>query len=184
VEVKGTHFRVDVDDGRTRVSVENGVVQVTARDETRAVRAGEAWDSNAAPPPPPPPAAPKPPIAQEPPSVPTVRAAPEPPIASSPASAPTPAVSSAAKTSRSPREQFDLAQSLERSDPGRAVQLYDELARTGGPWSGNALFAEARLQADRGERDSAKQLLDEYLRRYPDGPNVADANALLTRLGP
>ena len=50
-----------------------------------------------------------------------------------------------------------------------------------GPWAANALFAEARLSAERGQREAARALLSAYLNRFPDGRNAADARALLIR---
>jgi len=88
---------------------------------------------------------------------------------------------SAAAPKPSPREQFELAESLERSDPDRAISIYGELASQSGTWADNALFAEARLELDRGHRAKAKQLLSEYLERFPQGPNASDAKALLER---
>jgi hypothetical protein len=88
-----------------------------------------------------------------------------------------PAVSSAAF-----RERFQSASALEVRDPLAAARIYRELASGSGPWAANALFAEARLSAERGQREAARALLAAYLDRFPGGPNADDARALLIRL--
>ena len=99
-----------------------------------------------------------------------------PAVARSPES-PLPAFSSAAL-----RERFESAAALEVRDPLVAARIYRELASGSGPWAANALFAEARLWAERGQREAARALLSAYLDRFPGGPNAADARALLIRL--
>ena len=80
------------------------------------------------------------------------------------------------------RERFQSAAALEVRDPLAASRIYRELASGSGPWAANALFAEARLSAERGQRDAAQALLSSYLERFPGGPNADDARALLGRL--
>jgi TolA-binding protein len=46
----------------------------------------------------------------------------------------------------------------------------------------NALYAEGRLDVDRAHPDDARRVLQEYLARYPAGPNAEDARRLLERL--
>jgi hypothetical protein len=77
---------------------------------------------------------------------------------------------------------FEQAAGLEGQDPLRAIAIYRDLAGRGGPWSMNALFAEASLEAARGNGAEARRLLDAYVARYPRGPNARDARALLDRL--
>ncbi len=84
--------------------------------------------------------------------------------------------------SASLHDQYDAASKLEARQPAAALAIYRELARQGGAWGQNALFAEGRLEADRGDGDDAKHLLREYLARYPSGPNADDARRLLDRL--
>jgi hypothetical protein len=79
----------------------------------------------------------------------------------------------------SAQARFERAERFERSDPERALTLYRDVAADSGPWAMNALFASARLQADRGATTEAKALLGEYIRRYPQGPNAADARRML-----
>jgi hypothetical protein len=80
------------------------------------------------------------------------------------------------------RQRFELAAGLEVREPAAALRLYQELASGSGPWAANARFAQARLSAERGQRDAARVLLADYLQRFPRGPNAEDARALLTRL--
>ncbi len=80
---------------------------------------------------------------------------------------------------RSPREDFELATSLEASDPGRALGIYRRLSHSGGPWAANALYAQARLLKVSGRDAEAQRLLSLYLQRYPEGTNAADAQRLL-----
>ena len=82
----------------------------------------------------------------------------------------------------SSRERYEAASKLEAQKPDAAMAIYGELARQGGAWGMNALFAEGRLESDRGRQSEASRLLDEYLARYPFGPNAEDARRLLARL--
>jgi hypothetical protein len=82
----------------------------------------------------------------------------------------------------SSRERYDAASKLEAQKPEAAMAIYGELARQGGAWGMNALFAEGRLEADRGRQSEAMHLLEEYLARYPFGPNAEDARRLLARM--
>ena len=72
--------------------------------------------------------------------------------------------------------------SLEPTSPRKAMAAYKKLADDGGQWAAPALFAEARLAAELGDKKKARRLLDRYLRRYPNGGNAADARALLATL--
>lgn len=81
--------------------------------------------------------------------------------------------------------RFEQASALERKEPERALALYRALAREGsGSWNQNALFAAARLQADRGQKEGAIATLEEYLRKYPHGANAEDAKSLVKLLRP
>lgn len=77
---------------------------------------------------------------------------------------------------------FEAATRNERTHPERAADAYRQLAAGTTPWAPNALFALARLEADRGHRGEAAELLRSYLARYPAGLNAADARVLLQRL--
>jgi hypothetical protein len=198
VRVIGTRFTVSRDGDGARVDVEHGTVEVLAHGQTSLVHAGERWPkaflTTADAPPPsldptplpralalPSPrlaAAPRappvaPPLQESPPATP--RAMPPDPTPLAGPSDPAPAPPS-------PRDLFESASQLEGKDPVRAIAIYEKLAASGGAWGMNALFAWARLEADRGDRGDARRLLAEYLARYPRGPNAADARALLDQL--
>jgi hypothetical protein len=81
----------------------------------------------------------------------------------------------------SAREQFERASALEATDPRAALKTYRALARGTDSWAMNALFAAGRLAAETHDRSAAK-LLEAYIRRFPSGPNVADARTLLDRV--
>jgi hypothetical protein len=82
----------------------------------------------------------------------------------------------------SAQSRFEQAERLERSAPERALELYRGVAAENGAWGMNALFAAARLQAERGAEPEARALLAEYVARYPLGPNVSDARRMLERM--
>ncbi len=86
---------------------------------------------------------------------------------------------SSKRTADSARKSFELAARLESSDPARALNIYRELSRSGGPWAANALYAQARLSMESGQDAEARRLLSRYLKRYPRGTNAADARRLL-----
>ncbi len=94
----------------------------------------------------------------------------------------TPAVAEAADAGaprRSVQVLFELAAQLEVRDPVAALRIYGELAGGTDGWAASALFAEARLEAERGQAPQARALCDSYLQRFPRGPNADDARALL-----
>ncbi len=74
--------------------------------------------------------------------------------------------------------KYHRLEQLEVRDPKAAIDGYLELARTSPRWAEPALFAAARLAADRRE-PRAKRLIDIYLTRFPNGVNVGDARKLL-----
>jgi TolA-binding protein len=80
------------------------------------------------------------------------------------------------------KQRYKAAERLEASDPAAAIAVYREVAEAGGPWAANALFAQARLELERGNRATAAHLLRRYLKRYPNGANRRDATVLLQRL--
>jgi hypothetical protein len=71
---------------------------------------------------------------------------------------------------------------MESKDPAAAVAIYRQLARGKGPWAANALYAEARLELERGHEAAARRRLALYLRRFPDGRNAPDVRSILERL--
>jgi transmembrane sensor len=93
-----------------------------------------------------------------------------------------PAVAQAADAGaprRSVQVLFELAAQLEVRDPVAALRIYGELAGGDDGWAASALFASARLEAERGLAPQARALCDSYLQRFPRGPNADDARALL-----
>jgi hypothetical protein len=206
VRVVGTRFTVVREGDGAKVSVDHGVVEVTSRGATVVLHDGERWpreveSAGAAPsaasvsavpsvPPTPVVSAPAvlgghaphshgwrhaPPSARDPKPAPeAVDPSPSPPsavvVAPPPPAAP------------APRDVFESAARLEATNPDRAAELYRQLAGGGSSWAPNALYAVARLDADRGNRAEAKVLLRDYLARYPRGQNAQDARDLLGRM--
>jgi TolA-binding protein len=68
--------------------------------------------------------------------------------------------------------------------PDKAARLYRQIAERHRdlPAGETALFAAARLEANRGQRRSARALLELYLDRYPGGRFEPDARARLRAL--
>ena len=82
----------------------------------------------------------------------------------------------------SQKDRYETAARLEASDPEAAIAIYREIANERGSWAANALYARARLEAERDNIRTASRLLRRYLRRYPRGANANDARALLEQL--
>jgi FecR protein len=164
VRVVGTHFHVDHEDGRTHVSVQHGAVEVESHGEKTLVAAGSSWPvehaENVISP-------------EDLPRVQSVQSAQVPPSAT--VSAPAPVIPS-------PRERYDRAAALEATHPDEALSIYRELAAGTDSWAMNALYAEARLDLERGNKDGARKRFAEYLQRYPTGPNANDARELSAKL--
>ena len=178
VRVVGTHFSVTCEHGAVPVDVQRGQVEVISGPEHAFVPAGAHW-----------PLPPQDVVTTAPPTSPTAAFHPKPrvdrPVSRAVGTeAQARASVSAAKPSASntAQEQYESASKLEATQPEEAIGLYRELAKHGGPWGMNALYAEGRLQADRTHRDDARRVLQEYLSRYPAGPNAEDAKRLLERL--
>ncbi len=151
VRVVGTRFDVAYQEGQASVSVDEGRVLVFDGGQHSALRAGQNWPATKAT---------DPALNGE------VHTAPRPKRGAS---------------SHSARSTFELAASLETSDPERAESVYRRLSRSGGPWAANALYAQARLLKDGGRDAEADQLLSRYLKQYPRGTNAADARRLLRK---
>lgn len=200
VEVRGTVFDVALgpaDDAcaspRTRVSVEEGVVEVRFKGKTSRVQAGESWPvscdeprSGATPEPSAKPLAT--PATADAPRVPS--AAKLAPAASSKASGlrEPAAVKSGSAPASPPKsglaEHNDLyaeAASLQRSGQlSSALSVYERLLEhfPSGPLAENASVARLRILA-KSDRARAKAEARRYLSRYPEGIARAEAQALL-----
>jgi hypothetical protein len=83
---------------------------------------------------------------------------------------------------RSRQSVFEEATRLERSDPGRASELFRSLETGRDSWAQIALYARGRLEASRGNRELGRRLLQRYLERFPAGSNAQDARAVLQRM--
>lgn len=198
VRVVGTRFRVARFGEDATVMVERGTVEVLFRGATTRVDAGEQWTSTrpaavtavrvaeaeltgaraepAAPEvtapevPAPAPAEPGRPVRSERPATGDRRA---------PAPAPARARDADRPASRDPDQaKFRQLEALEPRDPKAAIDGYLALSRGSSRWAERALFAAARLSADRKE-PRARLLLEIYLQRFPTGANVDDARTLL-----
>lgn len=164
VSVVGTRFTVTRDGSAARVSVNEGHVLVDSGSTHVLLGPGDSWPG----------------------------AAPEAaPTLSPPEPAPAPELRSfePARGKRAayvvaPRAQqrFERAARLEAKDPGAALSIYQQLARGKGPWAANALYAQARLELERGRPQRAEPLLRRYLDRHPEGMNAADVRKLLAQI--
>lgn len=178
VEVVGTRFHVVRDGEAARVTVQEGVVKVSSRGQTQLVAAGQSWPKLMAP------ATPTAPVSAAPPA----RSAQpdgvgststEPPLA--PRGPDVPLVDPR-NSARSMQADFEAAARLEARSPDEAIRLYRKLQGGSSSWAQNALFAQGRLEAARGNRGEARRALGRYLERFPRGPNALDARGLLKQL--
>lgn len=183
VRVLGTRFHVARVGERVDVEVDHGRVEVQFRDRVVTLGAKQTWTSDA-------------------PERVSLLDAPK-PVIEDPVEEPKPAVvdpkpvkkvdppvqkvdpkppDKPPVTSVDPDQtKFEQLAILEKTNPQAALTGYMELAQRRGKWSPNALYAAARLAADR--RDPlAATLLEGYLKRYPNGANASDARALLARI--
>jgi hypothetical protein len=197
VKVVGTRFSVTRTGEKARVAVEHGVVEVAEGGHVARVGAGQVWPSEdpaaAAP------SATSPSTATNaaPSAVEDGRtsdadpksdlnqksdAAQKSPAAGAKPSGAVGTAGRAAASGEAAQARFEAAAALERSDPARAVELYRGLENGSDSWAQHALFAHGRLEAARGNRAQARQLLEHYLARFPKGPNSVDARSVLERL--
>ena len=79
---------------------------------------------------------------------------------------------SSASTRCAPRKPVAPVSNTVRSDAAGGAQA--RLAAGSGPWAANALFAQGRLEGDRGHLPEARRVLSAYLARFPRGRNAAD----------
>ena len=173
VRVIGTHFAVTRAGDTVAVDVQRGQVEVISGADHTLVSAGAHWTTPAE-------------VARAAAAADATPATPsdthvDAPAAPRASSADSRAVA-AAPQRPSPRDQYEAASRLEARQPEAALATYGDLARQGGPWGMNALYAQGRLEADRERRDEARRYLHDYLFRYPAGPNAEDARRLLERL--
>jgi len=206
VRVVGTRFRVARTDERIAVDVERGLVDVQFRGAVVGVAASRHWSSEtpgrastlaeltppadpvaSSEPPPGPqePAEPLPAPAQPKPAVRPARGALAKPAAlpgaaNDASEDPAPGASRSSELDRD-RTEYDRLAAIEPKAPDTALAGYMALARGTSRWADLALFAAARLAADRHDR-RAVTLLGIYLQRFPDGANATDARQLLARL--
>ena len=176
VRVVGTHFAVTRSAADVEVDVQRGVVEVVEGSRRIDVHAGEAWPLRARL------ASSAPAAGASPLPMPAPTDAARESVLPGPTAVVAPLASPAVVGLPSARERFESASRLEASHPDAAISIYKELANKGGPWGMNALFAQGRLEADRGHVAEAHRLLSEYLARYPAGPNADDAQQLDQRL--
>lgn len=166
VRVLGTRFRVARTDERVTVEVDHGRVEVQHRDRVQILEAKQTWSSDA------------------PERIETTAA-----VMPKPGPKPEPEVEPTIEPKAEPKprpvgdldqKKFEQLSVLEKSSPHAAITGYLEIAQRGSKWSANALFAAARLAADRKD-PRAEALLTSYLKRFPTHANVDDARALLHR---
>lgn len=185
IEVRGTRFVVDVQDGKTRsVTVVEGIVEVRLGSFAGLLRAGERWPSaepvvsaSVAPAPALPPAsgvavAPSAPSGL-PPTRPGAVPSPAPPAAPSPAA-------SATKTEAPGARFAECMRAFDAGDYGRADALFGGFARDfpSDSRTEDALFLRATARARRGDNAGAREAAKEYLRRYPSGFRAPEASRL------
>lgn len=199
--VVGTELEVTPD----RVRVFSGEVAVFAPSGevlARRLRAGQTWHRvemvAATPEPAPTPAEPAAPPHHhpaatpsrhaEPPATDTVLAAARSHLAGGEIAAAEKLIAEAAATATRPRQRAEAATlhaevALVAGDHDQAVGRYLEVAeryRDLGAGE-NALFAAARIEANRGHYERARELLERYLERYPKGRFRAEAERRLER---
>jgi len=196
ITVVGTRFRVTRSDEQSTVEVEHGLVEVQFHGGVTRVGASQRWSSaspgqiaSAAATPAPDRSSPDP-LATAGPTrdaAPTAAAAPvavppvqHPPVKAAPVPRPTPTPEPRSATDVD-RIEYDRLAALEPVAPDAALAGYLALAHRVSRWADPALFAAARLAADRHDR-RARALIELYLERFPAGANATDAKQLRARL--
>lgn len=178
VKVVGTRFRVARDAEGVTVKVAHGTVEVSHHGEIRRVREGERWTSRTD-------ATPSPSSTSEGAEDvrPTAPSAPDPSASGAVEPRPSGRPPPPSAVGLDDRAAYEAAARSEGFDYAGSLAGYRKVAARGGPWAEPSLFAAGRLAAEHGDRVTARTLLQDYLRRYPNGRNAADARALLARLG-
>jgi hypothetical protein len=183
VEVVGTRFTVAREGDAVRVTVSKGVVRVVRAGDESLVPAGQRWPEPEPPAVAPPAAQPERPFGAKPALTPRgERTKVRERRSRAPTAAPQPSPSEQATGHPDARERFEAAARLESARPNEAAAMYRRLASESGAWAAPALFAQARLALDRGDRPGARRLLESYLHRYPSGANAGMARTLLGKL--
>jgi hypothetical protein len=194
VRVVGTKFRVARFGEDATVQVEHGTVEVLFRGATTRVSTDQEWTSRRptavapirvtqielAPAERPAPADPSEPARAADPK-PAVRSDRPSESRTSTALAPVPTPGSSTGRTVLPdaaAAKYHRLERLEVRNPRAAIDGYLELSRGSSRWAERALFAAARLSADRKE-PRARHLLEIYLTRFSNGANVDDARKLL-----
>jgi hypothetical protein len=157
VTVVGTRFTVVRSGAESRVGVTEGQVQVDSGDTHVLLSPGDSWPR----------------------VEPTLDPETLPEVDDPDDGEPSRDKSSASRTAQ---QRFERAARLEAKDPVAALAIYQQLARGKGPWAANALYAQARLELERGRPQRAEPLLRRYLERYPRGLNAADVRKQLSRI--
>ena len=210
VRVLGTRFRVAREGERVTVEVDHGRVEVQYRDRVQVLEAKQTWSSEAPerillttatqtaalPQPAPGVVEPTPErqvveptperqVVEPTPERKVVEPTPTPQVIKpEPKLEPKPEPKLEPKPRPTPdldQQKFEQLSVLEKRNPQAAITGYLEIAQRGSKWSPNALFAAARLAADRKD-PRAEALLTSYLERFPTHGNADDARTLLRRL--
>ncbi|MEO8840235.1 MAG: FecR family protein [Kofleriaceae bacterium] len=171
VRVVGTRFRVEHDGERVAVEVDHGTVEVGYHGEVVRLTAAQHWRSDA------------PTIIADAPADTPAETPPAPQIVPSPPPqiVPRPSARPAMSPADRDGQRFAELTRIEVSSPDAAMKGYLALSQGAGRWAEVALFAAARLAADRHD-SRATTLLGIYLRRFPNGANVVDARQLEAHL--
>ena len=73
---------------------------------------------------------------------------------------------------------LDLGYALEqKGDAKTAAERYNQAITVEGPYTGIALFAEARMREKLGDKDAARKLYERFVREFPQAPENAVASA-------
>lgn len=183
VRVVGTQFVVARDGEQVAVAVEHGIVDVQFHGRLQRVSAGRRWSST------------RPEVVAMAPAVEPEVVDPEivepeivepevvePEVVPPPARPTRPDKPTTKPTiADTERATYERLATIEARDPTAAMTGYLALSRGNTRWSAVALYAAARLAADRHD-PRATTFLTIYLRRFPAGANAPDARRLLDRI--